>query len=1159
MIVKSTRIALEVVAGVLAVVVLLVVVALWRLSTGPVQLDFATPRIEAALSDPQRGLFVRVGSTELTWPGQRRAIEIHTRDVRIRNREGFTIAALPDVAIRLSLRALVQGVVAPTVIEVTGARISLVRGPDGNFAFARQGPRTEDAVAEADFSEILPSIVAQLMSKPVVDRPLSFLTAFRIVNGRVTVNDQKLLRVWEAPFADIELRRDSAGLAGDATLTIDLGRSQAELSGGFLYDRGTDRIDLSGEFKGLRTEALISLVPWLEPLAGLSISLDGSASASLAVEGTVDSLRFDIAGVDGVIAWPDYFAESLHLRQVRLLGRMSGPDRRVDLETVDLQFGTADTPGPRLVGTALLTATAEEFGGDLAIEAEATVTGLSMQGLEHYYPLGVGGRRWVLRNISHGMLDELVARIALDIPDGRAEQIELRQLDGSLRYHDLEVHYWRPMPPVTEISGTAVFDHRRITFSPQAARLLDLDVGSGSVEVFGLDSAKETIDVDLHLAGPLRTSLQLLDHERLGLIGPLGIDPAGTDGRMAGNLKFRFPIHVDPTFDNMEMGAEVELEDATLRGFLHGQDVTEGRLALSVDKTAMEVRGPVRFGGVLMDVVWNEDFGAEAPVRSQLEARIPRIDATGRAALGLDFAPFLEGPVSANISYTGGRSGGGTLRAVVDLKGARLALEPLLWDKPAGLPGSADVSLGLVAGRLTEIERLDISAGTLRARGAGRFDDSGTKIASLALEELVFGNNRLTEVAVDWLGEGVVVRLGGGVLDAAPLLAGDAAEEAGAERGPQQAGEARTETGSQDPVQSAGENENPKAVSNGERENAPKRIRDRKPETSPKVFQPFALIAPRLDKVYFGPDRFLEAAELELRRGRGGWQRIGLEARIPRPFWSPGRPPEMPGHGRRTGTIQPGKATPEKTETPPKEPSQSPPPEPVERRLEVDFGPRGEGRYGLWVATNDMGAALRALDLRDTIHGGRVVIKGRSDGPLPGSPLHARIEAHDYVLIEAPALARVLTMASLTGLGDVLRGKGIRLDRLVGEFSLTDGLLETDLIRAYGSALGLTARGRIDFDASLADLEGTVVPAYSVNRILGKIPLLGPLLTGGKGEGLLAVTYHMTGDLNDPEVSINPLSVLAPGFLRGLFRGTVGGGENENDAELRALPERAEP
>ncbi|MCH8808859.1 MAG: AsmA-like C-terminal domain-containing protein [Proteobacteria bacterium] len=196
---------------------------------------------------------------------------------------------------------------------------------------------------------------------------------------------------------------------------------------------------------------------------------------------------------------------------------------------------------------------------------------------------------------------------------------------------------------------------------------------------------------------------------------------------------------------------------------------------------------------------------------------------------------------------------------------------------------------------------------------------------------------------------------------------------------------------------------------------------------------------------------------------------------------------------------------------------------------------------------------LRALDILDTIRGGRLAIVGHSDGPLPGSPLEARIEARDYVAVDAPVLARLLTVASLTGISDLLSGQGVRFERLIGAFTLEDGTLRTDLIRAYGASLGLTAKGEIDFDSSRVDLKGTVVPAYWVNQILGKIPVLGWLLTGGEGEGLLAVTYHMTGDLGDPEVSVNPLSVLAPGFLRGLF--SVIGGSGEDDRP-RALPER---
>ena len=50
-----------------------------------------------------------------------------------------------------------------------------------------------------------------------------------------------------------------------------------------------------------------------------------------------------------------------------------------------------------------------------------------------------------------------------------------------------------------------------------------------------------------------------------------------------------------------------------------------------------------------------------------------------------------------------------------------------------------------------------------------------------------------------------------------------------------------------------------------------------------------------------------------------------------------------------------------------------------------------------------------------------------------------------------------------------------------------------------------------------------------------KIPILGRLLVGREGEGLFAVTYTMKGDLKDPRVVVNPLSALAPGFLRRMF------------------------
>jgi len=72
---------------------------------------------------------------------------------------------------------------------------------------------------------------------------------------------------------------------------------------------------------------------------------------------------------------------------------------------------------------------------------------------------------------------------------------------------------------------------------------------------------------------------------------------------------------------------------------------------------------------------------------------------------------------------------------------------------------------------------------------------------------------------------------------------------------------------------------------------------------------------------------------------------------------------------------------------------------------------------------------------------------------------------------------------------------------------------------------------------------------------LGGIPVLGQLLVGGEGEGFLAFLYRISGPLAEPEVKVNALSALAPGFLRGLF-GLFDSGSKAGDVNKpRAFPD----
>ena len=102
-------------------------------------------------------------------------------------------------------------------------------------------------------------------------------------------------------------------------------------------------------------------------------------------------------------------------------------------------------------------------------------------------------------------------------------------------------------------------------------------------------------------------------------------------------------------------------------------------------------------------------------------------------------------------------------------------------------------------------------------------------------------------------------------------------------------------------------------------------------------------------------------------------------------------------------------------------------------------------------------------------------------------------------------------------------------------FVLTEDTLELGESRAFSPSLGLTAKGRIDLRRNVADLQGTIVPAYFFNSLLGNIPLVGRLFSPEAGGGLFAASYALRGPLGDPRVSVNPLSALTPGFLRGVF------------------------
>lgn len=206
----------------------------------------------------------------------------------------------------------------------------------------------------------------------------------------------------------------------------------------------------------------------------------------------------------------------------------------------------------------------------------------------------------------------------------------------------------------------------------------------------------------------------------------------------------------------------------------------------------------------------------------------------------------------------------------------------------------------------------------------------------------------------------------------------------------------------------------------------------------------------------------------------------------------------------------------------------------------------GDGIRRMRFSTRNAGGFLRAINLYDGMQGGVMTANGHFDDKAPRRPFIGELRVTEHRITDAPVLAQMASLLSLSGIGDALSGDGIAFREIESAIGFADGVMTFREGRAYGPALGITIEdGAVNLRNRQVKVSGTVVPSYTLNTVLGNIPVIGEALSGGKGEGVFAATYKVEGKYPAAvEVSVNPLSMLAPGFLRNVF----GSGESAAEA-----------
>ncbi len=199
----------------------------------------------------------------------------------------------------------------------------------------------------------------------------------------------------------------------------------------------------------------------------------------------------------------------------------------------------------------------------------------------------------------------------------------------------------------------------------------------------------------------------------------------------------------------------------------------------------------------------------------------------------------------------------------------------------------------------------------------------------------------------------------------------------------------------------------------------------------------------------------------------------------------------------------------------------------------------------LSVRSGDAGAVFSFLGIYPNMRGGTLSVVANWQGPADA--LVGRLGVDDFSISDDPAVKRLIAtgddqqksvrpdapVSARTRSDSALVDPGdVRLDRMEAQFALAGGRLDVRNGVIRGAAVGATVEGSIALRTRRLDLHGTYVPLYAINNLFQRVPVFGALLGGKRNEGLLGITYSLRGGFASPDLTVNPLSVVAPGVFR---------------------------
>lgn len=775
---RSGLMALEIMAAFVGLLVLLAGLFMWRLTTGPLDISFASNYVEEALKEKGSGYGAEIQGAFLSWPQIRGPVILSMRNVNLL-RHNASFVKVSELDMGVAVRPLFFGHIRPVTIRVKEPSVRIYRSVDNKFEISLDDEAPVEHLSNDD--SILETVIDAL-SRDSNDRrkwgPMALLRQFEIIDARLVIEDHVLSLTWYISPFDLAFARDREGLAITSTLELPGGanRSSVIVADAIYNPKKTDLV-LNVHLQDIDPRALAQKIDELAWFRDQSIILNGDMTLIANPQGGLKRVGMNLSSENGSLNLKGIYDKPLGYDEVGIKATYDHENGMLALENLSLAISDI-----KLEASSQMLVSADQVQAPIVIKAPS----IPLDTLATLWPTvlnDTSARSWFTERLSKGRIHD--GAVTLNLSAKRVKEaaedaepswdVSVANLAADAKMENVTVDYNKPMTPVTGANAVALVKDDNLTIHIKSGKIDELDIVEGEVHITHLTGDQTgQADIKATLQGPVKSVVRYIGKEPIAFdAAKAGIQTESVRGDAKLDVQVSFPTLQDLPKEKVVVSAQAKANNLLLPGMIKGLDVGGNDISVKVANGEVNISGPATLQGRAAPAEFKAYFDSSGkPFVFQAKSRV-LADYELRKHFGAGLEEWLKGDPTVNVTYT--ELPGGKAEVLVDgaVDNVNLLVKPMQYEKALGVAGTASAKVLLQNNDLKEVTDLTINTPDLKVEKGRLIFENVNGQAHLRRGQIARGRLTETDVALDFEqvpGGPLKIKANGPFFDARPFL-----------------------------------------------------------------------------------------------------------------------------------------------------------------------------------------------------------------------------------------------------------------------------------------------------------------------------------------------------------------------------------------------------